>query len=78
MVLSSLDSPVAHTLSPVPLHEPDAFPPANRVLVRVIGTWHCSDAVTRRRALASTRQKSGRWRVRDRVACSLPVSTASL
>ena len=41
------------------------------------GSWHCSDAVTRDRAIAFTRQTSGRWRVRDRSACWLPVSTAS-
>jgi hypothetical protein len=39
--------------------------------------WQCSDAVTSDRAIASTRQKPRRWRVRDRSACSLPVSTAS-
>jgi hypothetical protein len=39
--------------------------------------WHCSDAVTRGRAIAFTRQTSGRSRVRARSACSLPVSTAS-
>jgi len=38
---------------------------------------HCSDAVTRRRAIAFTRLKSGRWRVRDRSACWLRVSVAS-
>jgi len=38
---------------------------------------HCNNAVTRRRAIAFTRQKSRRWRVRARFACSLPASTAS-
>jgi hypothetical protein len=33
--------------------------------------WHCSDAVTRRRAIAFTRQTSRRWRLRDRFVCSL-------
>jgi hypothetical protein len=32
---------------------------------------------SREAGIAFTRQKSGRWRVRDRSACSLPVSTAS-
>jgi hypothetical protein len=41
------------------------------------GSWHCSDAVTRGRAIAFTRRGSGRSRVRGRSACSLPVSTAS-
>jgi len=40
-------------------------------------TWHSSDAVTRGPAIASTLQKSERWRVRDPSACLLPVSTAS-
>ena len=39
--------------------------------------WHCSDAATRRRAIALTWQMSGRWGVRNRSACSLTVSTAS-
>jgi hypothetical protein len=38
---------------------------------------HSSDAARRRRAIAFTRQKSGRWRVRGRFACSLPVGPAS-
>ncbi len=41
------------------------------------GSWHCNDAATRGRAIAFTRQKSGRRRVRDRSACSLTVSTTS-
>jgi hypothetical protein len=36
-----------------------------------------SDAATSRRVIAFMRQKSARWRVRDRSACSLPVSAAS-
>jgi hypothetical protein len=39
--------------------------------------WHCSDAVWRGRAIAFTRQKPWRPRVRDRPACSLRVSAAS-
>jgi hypothetical protein len=44
---------------------------------RLAQSWHSSDAVTRRRTIAFTRQRSGRWSVRDGSACSLRVSTAS-
>jgi hypothetical protein len=40
-------------------------------------SWHRSDAVTRGRAIAFTRQGSGRPRVRARSACSVMASTAS-
>ena len=43
--------------------------------LRLLGAWHCSDAVTRGRAIAFTRQTSGRWQGAGPVACSLPVST---
>ena len=46
--------------------------PAGRLLA-----WHCSNAVTRGRAIAFAGPDSGRRRVRDRSACSLPVGTAS-
>ena len=39
--------------------------------------WHCSNAATSRRVIAFMRQNSARWPVRDRFACSLPVSTAA-
>jgi hypothetical protein len=41
--------------------------------IQIVG--HCSGAIARGRALAFTRAKSGRRRVRDRSACSLAVST---
>jgi hypothetical protein len=44
---------------------------------RLLGPWHNSDTVTRRRAIAFTRQNSGQWQPRDRAACSPPVSTQS-
>jgi len=44
---------------------------------RRLGTWNSSDAVTRRRAIRIDEAESGRWRVQDRSACSLPASTAS-
>jgi hypothetical protein len=51
--------------------------PGERVASRQCSVRGITVTPSRGAGIAFTRQKSGRWRVRDRSACSLPVSTAS-